>query len=263
MRRGIAIATPLVAAVALPACGGAPVQRSAPAPSPAAHAEHPSIAAAGRRPVAAPDGTARRAGGSPRRRSTGAANPPPARRAAPGRPAVLPSTLLRAFPILERPGGSGDRPAGQARALLATESRERRRLGEGALLIADARRLPGTPGSWLVPAPGALCLLRPVRPGAAGPAAFECVHAAAALCGYLMSSISGLPGASERSALEGVLPAGAAHAVLELADGQRLAIALHAGGYAVSESGATALRFERAGRELTVPVPQAPAGSAP
>jgi hypothetical protein len=93
------------------------------------------------------------------------------------------------------------------------------------------------------------------------PETIECVGARAATHGYLMSSISKLPGAGDRASLEGVLPAGALDARLELADGERVSLALHDGCYDVSATAATALRFEHAGRELTIPVPRTPNGA--
>lgn len=269
MRAAAAIATSLVAAAALPGCGGAGAQERSGAASPPAGARGdgpPRRAAAGGDPGAA-EAPAQGLRSPHRRRGARPAHPPPARRAAPGRPAVLPPSLLRAFPILRRPARDGDRPAGQARALLSADARERRRLGEGALVIAGARRLPpvrGMPPSWIVPAPERLCLLRGVPAAAADPPeTIECVGAPAAARGYLMSSISGLRGDPERSSLEGVLPAGALDVRLELANGERIPVAVHDGCYAVSETAATALHFERAGRELAVPVPRRPSGAGP
>ncbi len=152
------------------------------------------------------------------------------------------------------------------RALLSAEAREDRRLGEGAPLTAAARRLPAAPGvpaSWIVPAGERICLLRTLPGAAAAPETIECVRAAAASRGYLMSAITGL-GAPGRSSLQGVLPAGARNARLELAGGAQIALTLREGSYALWESGASALRFERDGGELTVPVPQPPgAGGEP
>jgi hypothetical protein len=264
MRTGAAIAASLAAAMVLPGCAGAggATQRAS---SPALRAaERPAAGAAHLPPTgltAAPARSTRH-----RRRGARPVHPPPVRRAAPGRPAVPPSPLLRAFPILRRPERSGDRPAGQARALLAAEAREDRRLGEGAPLIAAARRLPAAPGappSWIVPAPERVCLLRAV-PGAGGaPETIECVGTKAAISGYLISAITGLPGAPQRSSLEGVLPAGAHDARLQLGDGELIALQLHEGSYAVSAQDATTLRFDRGGRTLTVPVPHAPSGASP
>ncbi len=268
MRAVAAIASSLVAAAAMPGCGGAG------APSHTGAVPLSGLAPKGGRPrraearrAAAPiEAATPTASARHRRRGARPVHPRPARRAAPGRPAVLPSPLLRAFPILRRPARSGDRPAGQARALLSADARERRRLGEGALLIAGARRLPparGMPPSWIVPAPERVCLLRGVGVAADAPETIECVRVRAGARGYLMSSITGLPGARGRSSLEGVLPAGAAEPRLELADGQRIVLALREGSYAVTAAAATALRFERAGRELTVPVPRTPSGAGP
>ncbi len=114
-----------------------------------------------------------------------------------------------------------------------------------------------------MPAPERVCLLRALSGAAAAPETIDCVGTAAATRGYLLSAITGLPGTPERSSLEGVLPAGAGDARIELADGESIALALHEGSYALTEQGATSLRFERAGRELTVPVPHAPSGAGP
>ncbi len=268
MRSGAAIAVSVAAATALPGCAGAgggaaqhagSTARALAAPA----ADQPGGAA---HTPAADVRTPRARSTRPRWRGARPGHPPPARRAAPGRPAVPPSPLLRAFSILRRPERSGDRPAGQARALLVAEAREDRRLGGRALLIAAARRLPAAPGappSWIVPAPERICLLRALPGTATAPETIECVGTAAATRGYLISAITGLPGTPERSSLEGVLPAGAGDARLELADGESIALALRDGSYAVSAQGVTSLRFERAGRELTVPVPRPPSGASP
>jgi hypothetical protein len=78
-----------------------------------------------------------------------------------------------------------------------------------------------------------------------------------------MSAITGLPAGGERSSLLGVLPAGARDARLELADGTWTALTLREGAYAVSGAGERTIRFQLAGRELTVPVPHTPSGAAP
>jgi hypothetical protein len=277
MHTGAAIAASLAAAMALPGCGEAgsrPPQRAGAVSLPRAGD------GAGRDPVRSREQQARGPVRTPtadagpprevnrklRRRAARRVTPSPARRAAPGRPAVPPSTLVRAFQILRRPARSGDRPAGQARALLAAETREDRRQGEDVPNLAAARRLPaahGLPPSWIVPAGDRVCLLRQVPGGPRAPETIECVGAAAATRGYLMSAITGLPGGAEQSSLEGVLPAGAHDAMLELADGAWIALGLRDGAYAVSAAGSTAIRFRRARHELSVRVPHAPSGAAP
>src|SRR5581483_10787309 len=152
MRTGVAIAASLAVAVALPGCGGAgagmgggagaleprqaPNHGAPPAGRPAAAtlARPAHGLTSGDAAVAAPPRALR---SKPRRRG-GRAVPtlPAVRRAASGRPADAPSTLLQAFQILRRPARSGDRPAGQARALLAADAREDRRLGEGTPVLA-------------------------------------------------------------------------------------------------------------------------------
>ena len=233
-------------------------------------------------PVAPPDGRAAQAAprpGAGRRSPPGAAKRhPPARgghrgavgiarvpgrdvaapRAAtpaPGRPAGLPSSLLRAFPILRRPATSGDRPAGQARALLLADARAEPPAGR--LELARARRLSAAaaPPAWLVPARSRLCLLRAASAAPGGAQALECVRPAAAMRGYLMSIVESPTG----TLLQGVLPGGASSARLALAGGRSVPVALREGAYAVRERDATALTYVRGGGLRSVPVPQGPA----
>jgi hypothetical protein len=231
MRTGAATAASLAVAVALSGCGGTSPSRDTASTAPQSYLPTAGLTAG-----------------------------------ASGRPAVPPSPLLRAFPILRRPARSGGRPAGQARAMLGQEAREERRLGEAAVFVNGARRLPDLPAtgpSWLVPAPNRLCLLRALSGAPAAPETIDCVGIRAAARGYLLSAIVGPPGAQGRTALEGVLPAGAAGVRLELADGASAPLTLHEGAYGVYERDALLLRFRLAGCTLTVPVPHAPPGAAP
>ena len=269
--RARAIATSLVAAMADAGCGGAAAaRRSAPAPSP------PRAATPRARPRPSPRATGSRPGarGPPRhgppvteRPSSTArrppCDPPPAR--APrlaGRPfRPPPSSFGRSRSSSDR-AGSGDRPAGQARALLAMESRERRRLGEGGLLYRAARRLPGTPG---------LACTRPRRrlPASPGSArrglpghASECVQAAAALRGYLMELHHGARRRIRALLARGRAPGRRRSCPARTRERTAASIALHGGQLRRLRAWRDRAAL-RARRRADGPQPRAPAGTAP